>query len=118
TNSVTVQSEFEVENGAETVMEIVAPAGGTSFPIAPVVNQNPVPNGTTLIPLTLTYYDDYSKTLKSYDVSNNTKLDQGNNLYAEILPTSASTMTKGMVTSTRVRVLENPNDLTQGAWLE
>ncbi|MFL9485699.1 DUF6443 domain-containing protein [Chitinophagaceae bacterium LWZ2-11] len=117
-NSVTVQGEFEVESGAETVMEIVAPAGGTSFPIAPVVNQNPVPNGTTLTALTLTYYDDYSNTLKSYDVSNNTKLDQGNNLYAETLPTSASTMTKGMVTSTRVRVLENPNDLTQGAWLE
>lgn len=73
---------------------------------------------SVVIPLTYMYYDNYTNTSKSYDASNNSKLDQGGNAYADTLSASASTMVKGKTTGTKVRVIENLSDLTQGAWLE
>jgi len=116
TNSIDFQGEFESEDGAEFLAEIVA-GDGSPFSNTVAVNDNPLPTGV-FIPLTVTNYDDYSNTTKTYDNSNNSKLDQGSGLYPETLPASRSILTKGMVTSTKVRVIENANDLTQGAWLE
>ncbi|KAI9450317.1 hypothetical protein F5148DRAFT_1337167 [Russula earlei] len=101
-----------------TVARIIAPASATSFSSPMPVNQNPTPPGDTLVALTLTYYDDYTQTAKTYTSSYNSNLGQGNNPYAETPPGSASTQTKGLTTVTRVRVIENANDLTQGQWLE
>jgi len=116
TNSIDFQEGFESEDGADFLAEIV-PGNGTSFSNTVLVNDNPLPTGV-FIPLTITSYDDYSNTAKAYDNSNTSKLDQGSDPYPETSPASSSIQTKGMVTSTKVRVIENANDLTQGTWLE
>lgn len=97
--------------------------------LAQIVNGNngylgPLPaSGYTLYPQTYTYYDNYSfgPSGKSYTASYNSKLnDGGGNPSAtlETLPAVNSSQTTGLVTGTRVKVIEDPNDLTKGAWLE
>ncbi|OIR12067.1 hypothetical protein GALL_63180 [mine drainage metagenome] len=83
------------------------------------INQYSVPPApANLIGLTYTFYDDYSNTTKTYDASNNSKLDIGNNVYGENIPASNSTAVRGLTTGTKIRVIENANDLTLGTWLE
>ena len=60
----------------------------------------------------------YSACAKAYNTANNSKLDAGNNTYADPLQGSQSTMTQGMPTVNRVRVIENPANLTLGNWIE
>ena len=73
--------------------------------------------------MTITYYDNYSfntDPVRVYDVSNNSKLDDGGNPHAEILPSlqqQAVVSTTGMITGTRVRTLPDINDLSAGKWL-
>ena len=66
----------------------------------------------------MTFYDDYDFTGKTYNTTNRSKLDIGTNSYGDALPTTASAMTRGAVTGTRVRVIENASNLSQGAWME
>lgn len=82
------------------------------------VLDNPLPAGASPIALTSTQYDDYSVTTKTYTNANNSKLDIGNNTYGEPLPSASSIQTRGLVTVTRVRVIENPANLAAGNWLE
>jgi RHS repeat-associated protein len=118
--SITFNDGFESEGGAEFETNIVSPeGGGGSGNIS--VSDNPVPTGSTITPLTLTYYDDYSWTSKTYSTSNNAKLEAGNNPHAETLPSATDQQkvnTRAMTTGTRVRVLENPDDLSAGKFLE
>jgi RHS repeat-associated protein len=79
---------------------------------------NPIPSGTNPIALTYSYYDEYSVTSKSYSTSDNSKLGIGANAYGDSIPAAKSNHTRGSATVTRVRVIENPSDLTQGAWME
>lgn len=116
-NSITFQSGFESTIGEEFVAEIVTSIGLTSSTTISVLD-NPIPTGYTTIPLTKTFYDNYTATSKTYATVSNTNLDAGTGTYPEALPTTASTNTKGMVTSTQVRVLENPNSPATGRWLE
>jgi len=97
--------------------------GGSSRPFTNNVNvvDNPLPPGNNFIGLTMTFYDDYSNTSKAYTTLYNSNLDAGTNQHAEPIPAASdeqAVQTIGLVTSTKVRVLENPNDLTQGNWLE
>jgi hypothetical protein len=121
TNSITVTGTFETETMSEDIVfEIITGTGGLPFPITQVVNTNPVPSGGTLVPLTLQYYDNYTNTAKTYDNTNNSKLDAGSNASAaETVPSSGSTMTQGLPTSNRTLVLKDPvNIATNNTWLE
>jgi RHS repeat-associated protein len=115
--SITFQHEFVPENNAEFTAEIL-PDNSTTFSSSQEINLYPVPAGALLLPLTLTYYDDYNWTAKTYDNSNNNKLDKGNNTYASPLPGQNSLAVKDMVTGTRVRTLENPDNIDEGKWME
>ncbi|MEO6454236.1 MAG: DUF6443 domain-containing protein [Ginsengibacter sp.] len=118
TNSITFDNGFISEDNADFTAQIIIEAAST-FSTNVSVNTNPIPiSGVTLYPLTYTYYDDYAATTKTYSSVNNSKLDNGGNTYAEALPAQKSTQTKGMVTITKVRVIEDPNNLSLGKWLE
>lgn len=115
--TVTFDGSFTSEDGAEFYAEIDPSDAGT-FTNGYTVNDNPVPTGATVIALTITNYDGYTATGKIYTTANNSKLDKGANTYNDNLPTSTSKLTRGLTTSTKVRVIENAADLTQGAWME
>ena len=108
---------FTSEAGANFIAQIVTPASA-SFTNSVTILNNPIPTGSSFTPLTVTNYDNYFSTGKSYDNINNSRLDAGQNPYADPLQSQASIMTRGLVTSTRIRILENPGNLAQGNWLE
>lgn len=109
TNSVLFQDGFESETGAEFVAEIdpSLTSGATQLTVT-----NPLPNITGYQPLTYTFYDTYDYTGKHNLVSGDlSKPQAGGNPYAEPA-TAASSMTKGLTTGTRVRVLGTNQWLT------
>ncbi|MCW3110038.1 MAG: cell well associated RhsD protein, partial [Segetibacter sp.] len=120
-NSIIFQNGFISETTANFAAEIVA--GGNTTSANPLtINTNATSiTGISFIPLTITNYDSYSSN-KSYDASNNSKLTTGipASLYYETLPAAGanSTLVKGLITSTRVRVIEDPNNLALGKWME
>ena len=109
---------FVSEDNANFTAEIVA-ASSSSF-ISPVaINLNPVPAGVTLTPLTCTFYDNYDwTTTKNYSTTDNNKVSPGTNSHAEALPTVANIWVKNQVTGTRIRIVEDPANLSAGKWLE
>lgn len=82
------------------------------------VQNNPIPSTSSFVGLTLTYFDSYAATAKTYSTINNNKLDDGGNSFAEALPAIAYNQIRGLVTVTKTRVLENPSNLAAGDWLE
>ncbi len=106
----------------------IVPAGTTTVasptPFTNTLNivDNPLPSGNNFIGLTMTFYDDYTNTTdKQYTTVYNSRLDAGTNQHVETLPALAdnqAVQTIGLVTGTKVRVLEDPSDLTKGVWLE
>lgn len=113
-NTITFEGEFTTENNAEFIAEINA--SGTQVSEDINVFMNPLPENHNLIGLTITYYDDYKWTNKSYINSYN--ISAANDPFAETMPTASSLLTKGAATGTKVRVIEDPEDLTKGMWLE
>ncbi|MBN9386404.1 MAG: hypothetical protein J0H74_36945, partial [Chitinophagaceae bacterium] len=122
------QSEITLDNGFATpdtvdfTAEIVTGNGsGNSFSNTVQVASSPLPTGANFIPLTLTFYDDYSQvTDRQYTAAYNGLLDPGANLHPEPLPAvneQQGIPTTGQVTATRVRAIEDPTDLTKGQWL-
>ncbi len=127
TNTITFDDGYVSGNDYSAdffTAEIVSGTTTTSgFTSTTTVLDNPIPaaDQSTRVPLTLTYYDDYSQASasKAYDYGVNTKLVNASSFASpEAMPSAASTMTTGVVTSTRVRVLENPADLSVGKWIE
>ncbi len=119
---ITLDNGFQTPDVVNFTAEIVA--GGTgerAFNNSVAVTDNPVPAGGNFIPLTLTFYDDYSNTSeKQYTPVYNTVLDGGSNQHIEVLPSAAdqqAVQTIGLVTGSKVRILEDPSDLTKGNWL-
>ncbi|WP_346319531.1 DUF6443 domain-containing protein [Chitinophaga sp. YIM B06452] len=102
TGSVTFQPGFESETAAEFVAEIDPALQGLTTQLTV---SNPLPSITGYQPLTYTFYDNYTYTgshsLQSADLS---KPQAGTNPYAESV-TAASTMTKGLTTGSRIKVL-------------
>jgi RHS repeat-associated protein len=119
-NTITLNDGFVTEDNAASILFEIVAANGGSVQNSVVVLDKPIPTGPTTIALTQTFYDDYTQasTSKAFNNANNSKLDAGNNVYAETLPSSASLLTKGTVTSSKVRVIEDPSNLTLGNWLE
>lgn len=115
-NSITFNAAFQSETNAEFIAEII-PLQGTNEPVS--IAGNPLPPGHNFVALTITYYDDYewNAGANTYSTAYNNQLDAGNNPHAEALPAQHSGATQGMVTGTRVRVIENPANLAAGAWL-
>jgi RHS repeat-associated protein len=121
-SSITFENGFISEPKANFVAQIITGSSGT-FSTAPNVVLNPLPSsGYTLYPETYNYYDNYSfDTSKKYTDTYNSQLsDGGGNPTAtlETLPSSNSTETTGLVTGSRIKVLEDPSDLTKGTWME
>jgi RHS repeat-associated protein len=115
-SSIEFTPGFESEAGADFVAEIVP--GGVSSPSSLIVSGNALPSGAAFTGLTQSFYDDYSFTAKSYDNTDNAKLDQGTGLYPESLPSTNSSLTKGMATGGKVWVINDAGDLSNGKWLE
>ncbi|MDF2191564.1 DUF6443 domain-containing protein [Paraflavitalea sp. CAU 1676] len=114
---ISFEGNFDSEPGAQFVAEIVAD-GPANFSNLQAVHDNPVPPGATVVALTMTSFDDYSATSRTYNTANNSKLDKGSNPYAEVLPAAASFMTRGAITSIKVRAIEDPGNLAAGKWQE
>ena len=97
----------------------ITPGSSSALVETATVIGNPLPSGSTFIPLTEHFYDDYAwGTAKAYNTGHNSQLDYGTNAYADALPTSASALTQGLPTGTRVRILEDSVNLSLGGWLE
>ncbi|HVU95382.1 MAG TPA: DUF6443 domain-containing protein [Puia sp.] len=116
-NRIVFDPGFTSETGASFVAQIVS-SGPLSFTNSELVSDDPIPPGSTFIPLTESNYDNYANTNKNYDNSHNASLDAGSNTYGDPLPANSTVMTRGLATSSKARVIENAADLTQGAWLE
>lgn len=105
TKSITFNQGFESETGANFIAEITA-ASITENNIV-TANANPLPPGTNLYMLTLTYYDDYSysgaKTFSpNFTIDNTLPVDEKEEV-------KKSSRTLGYVTGTKVRLLDDSN---------
>ena len=82
------------------------------------VNASPIPTGATFTSQTKTHYDNYGWTSTSFSNTYNALLQSSNfNVYNEQGLNAGSSLTKGMVTGTEVKVIEDPNNLVSGVWL-
>jgi RHS repeat-associated protein len=117
TTEIQLLDGFTTEDNASFTAEVI-PASPSTFAGSQSLNTNPVPSGVTLTALTYSFYDDYSWTDKSYSTVDNNKVDAGTNLYAEALPSANSKLVRGELTGTRVRIIEDPNNLSMGKWAE
>ncbi|MBW0176594.1 DUF6443 domain-containing protein [Sediminibacterium sp.] len=81
---------------------------------------NSLPAGHNLKPLTVTYYDNYEHTSRTYTTTDNHKIQAGaaNQTHTEALPSSAWMQVTGLSTGSKIKVIENPDNLDQGGWLE
>lgn len=115
--SITLDPGFESTAPFESVLSPAsAPDGNTTLAGVPV-NYFAFSQMGDFVPLTITYYDNYDWTTKTYLTADNSKLEDGDNPYPENLPSAASTATIGMVTGMKVRVLEDPTNFSAGAML-
>ena len=118
---IVLDNGFETPDNPDFTAEIGGDTAGVPFSDVVQVMDNPLPADGTFIPLTLTFYDDYGQlTDRQYTTAYNSLLDAGSNTHVETLPSSTdqqAVQTIGQTTGTRVRVLEDPNDLTKGKWL-
>jgi len=121
-NEIIWDPGFETSDVVDFTSEIVT-GGSTGAPFSDTLTivDNPLPSGSNFIALTMTFYDDYANSAnKQYAATYNGLLNAGTNTHVETLPASsdeATVQTLGLTTGARVRVLEDPTDLTKGAWL-
>jgi len=118
--SITLADGFQSPDGGAFSAEIVAGPGGsdgeTTVMEGMAVNKNPIPSGSTIKVLTLTYYDNYDWTNKSYTAAYNGNLTTTYPNH-EDMPSQSSVKVHGATTGTKVRVLDDPNDVSIGALL-
>ncbi|PSL18771.1 DUF6443 domain-containing protein, partial [Chitinophaga ginsengisoli] len=103
TNSVTLLEGFDSGTGGGTEVRVDAAAAGDTTAITA---NNPLPgiSASALTPLTYAFYDNYNYSGKLAFMATDTgKLLAADTLYPEKLP--VSTMTTGLVTGSKVRVL-------------
>ncbi|MBS1665195.1 MAG: hypothetical protein JST68_29385 [Bacteroidetes bacterium] len=125
TVGITLDDGFDSPDVVDFTGEIV-PGGTTGAVFSDTVQvlDNPIPSGSSLVALTMTFYDDYAgvqgRQYASVNTSFSAPLDAGSNLHPESVSdgaTQQTVQTTGMVTTAKVRVLEDPSDLTKGSWL-
>jgi hypothetical protein len=117
TNSITLDAGFESENGASITAELINSNGSSDETLTIIegvaVNRNPLPVGTTLDPLTFTWYDNYqwatalNSNLKDFNTSTASTYLQAasNNAYPYAQPVVKSDAVLGLNTGTKVRIL-------------
>lgn len=116
TNSITMQDGFDSGAGAEFIAEINPSATGGSAVISATVAL-PAISAADLTPLTYTFYDNYNFAgAASYQTGDLGKLQSNANPYVEALPASPNMVTNGLITGTRVRVLDTDKWLTGTAY--
>ncbi|HTE33501.1 MAG TPA: DUF6443 domain-containing protein [Chryseolinea sp.] len=119
--SIAMETGFETTTGGEFTAEILTgwsgPDGETSTIEGIEINKNPIPPGATMIALTISYFDSYAWTAKTYTTQYNSNLDPGANLHAETLPAVTNVRMLGIPTGSKVRTLDDPNNLAAGSWL-
>ncbi|MET6997735.1 DUF6443 domain-containing protein [Chitinophaga defluvii] len=111
TNSITFNDGFD--SGTSAAFETFLDANGTQHTLS-ITATNPLPNlqPTDLYPLTYTFYDGYGYAgAHAALTSDFNKPQKGNNPYDEPV-TATSTMTKGLVTGVKARVLGTNDWLT------
>lgn len=112
TKSITMYDGFDSGTGAEFTASIDSTLkGGTTK----LIVTNPLPGIATssLTPLMYTYYDNYGFTGKlNYENGEASYLRKGANPYEELLPAVASNMTRGLVTGSKVKLLDKDQWLT------
>jgi RHS repeat-associated protein len=121
TTVYTAEQTIHFTNGftTEPTANFTTQLGPASIDTVRVIqNFNPLPAGAVYTALTLSYYDSYAATTKQYNTTDNSKLDVGSNSNALTVPTTASTLVRGVPTVSRVRVIEDPMNLESGTWLE
>ena len=116
--SISFTGEFSSEASAEFTAEI---GNGQTQTETLSSTSTSLPSGNNFIALSITYYDDYSWNTSGAKAYSNTDISKLNEVttqrYLDQVPTSNSIETKGMVTGTKVRVIEDPSDLNKGSWL-
>lgn len=117
THSITMENGFESNGEFSAEITFSGADQGGAFNQTIPISGNPLPPGQTFIGLTITYYDHYSWTSQSFSAIYNNKLQAGVNLHPVQLPASSSKMTSGFITGNKVRVIEDPDDLSKGSWL-
>ena len=113
--SIVFTNNFSSADG-DSFETILGTGGGTTSSV--FMSYNPFPPNHQFIALTYQYYDNYSFTSKKYATTHISKLDDGGNPYPETLPTAPTSQTLGMPTGQKVRILNDPNNLAKGGWLE
>ncbi|MFY0255832.1 DUF6443 domain-containing protein [Chitinophaga sp. 30R24] len=117
-NSIIFQNGFDTGEGAELVAEI-DPAVNRGTDIIVAVNPLPGIPESALVPLVYTFYDDYNYAGKlPYETGDIKEPKAGNNQYAEELPVVPSNQTKGLVTGSKVRILETGQWLTTSTYYD
>ncbi|MBW8687908.1 DUF6443 domain-containing protein [Chitinophaga rhizophila] len=109
TKSISLLEGFDSGTGTELVAEINPSAGETIS----ITASNPLPDipASSLMPLTYTFYDKYDYAGKlAFVGADTTKLQAADTLYPDRRP--VTTMTNGLVTGTKVRVLGTDKWLT------
>lgn len=115
TNSVTLENGFDSGNGNTRDIYIDPNLKGDIINLT-VTNPLPGISSDALIPLTYTFYDNYSYPGVQSPTSGDFSLPSaGNNPYAEPI-TAPGSMTKGLTTGTKVRVLDTDQWLTTTTW--
>ena len=87
------------------------------------VDASPILSSDGFVPLTKTHFDDYgwisSTASFSYTTDHNSTLEiSSSNVYGATGLSQPSTLIKGIVTGTEVRAIEDPANLSLGAWLK
>ncbi|MBC7884851.1 MAG: hypothetical protein H7X99_05215, partial [Saprospiraceae bacterium] len=114
--SISFTSGFESESAAEFTTEFVSSSGGSEIV---QYTGSPLPPNNNLVLLTITYYDAYQWTNKSFTEDYNYfYFGYGQSPRADEVTTQASSQTRGMVTGSKVRVIEDPNNFSGGKFLE
>ncbi|WP_326993791.1 DUF6443 domain-containing protein [Chitinophaga sp. 212800010-3] len=112
TNTVDMVDGFVTSDGAETTLQINGSATSGNSTITASNTLPSIPKDS-LTPLTYTYYNDYSFTgAQGYASGDISKPQADGSPNAEALPATASSMTRGLVTGTKVRVLGTNQWLT------
>ena len=113
TNSITFVNNFDTGAGTDMIAEI-GPSAGEDIAITV---SNPLPDipASSLTPLTYTFYDNYDYTGKlAYEGADTVNLQAPDTLYPERRPVTS--MTNGLITGTRVRVLGTDKWLTTSTY--
>ncbi|MVT39537.1 hypothetical protein GO495_02970 [Chitinophaga oryziterrae] len=112
TSSITFQDGFDSGEGASFTATI-DPASTQGSTTLTVTNPLPALDPNLLTPLTYTFYDNYNYAgVFSYENGDINKPQAGNNPYPEYLSSAPGNLTNGLLTGTKVRVLDSDQWIT------